>query len=156
MPLSLSKNSSKDGDFVDKKVAGAIQETQTVRENGILKKIPVDGIHRVYSQESDFEDLVDQSVLNSEPSGVGMHLDQQSNRSTPRSYNTDLESHRRADTINIYAVINQAIDKVIVENRDCYDKGWERDPDFVKATVDLVFKEFDFDKSEIEEAIRQR
>lgn len=152
MTISLSKNSQKDGDFVPKKSGMASPEVQMVRENGVVKAVPVDGIHRIYEEESDIDQgLTDYDVVNDPvKTGIGQHLDQQMGRPSlgvPQGHSDVQASH------DVYAVINQAIDKIVGDNPDCYEVGWEHDAEFISATVELVLAEYDFDRNDIYKAI---
>lgn len=150
--ISLGKNAQKEGDFVDKKSGVAAPEVQMVREDGVVKAIPVAGIHRLYEREADVtQDLLDDDVVNDPvKTGVGQHLAQQDGMRPQR-----LESHQ-VTSRSIYAVINQAIDKIVAENQDCYGQGWEQDTEFVEATVELVLSEYDFEQNDVIKVIGMR
>ena len=148
MPISLSKNAQKDGDFVPKKSGMASPEVQMVRENGVVKAVPVDSIYRIYEQEANIEQgLADYDVVNDPvKTGVGQHLDQINRPSV------GVMPQRRANiqvSQDIYAVINQAIDKIVDDNQDCYAPGWEHDAEFISATVELVLAEYNFDRNDV-------
>ncbi len=159
MPVSLSKSSQKDGDYVTKK-SDAPPEVQMVREDGVVKAVPVDGIHRLGGRESNFEEdllegLTDSDVVNnSEKTGFGEQLAREGQINLG-----GLDQHKRSDvqaTQNVYAVINQAVDAIVDEHPECYEPGWERDTEFVEATVELIISEYDFERSDVIKAIKTR
>ncbi len=155
-PMSLSKNAQKEGDFVAKKSGAASPEVQMVRENGVVKAVPVDNMYRVYEQEADLErGLTDYDVVNDPVrTGVGQHLDQQVDRPSVGSMYQKQDDVRVSN--DVYAIINQAIDKIVDDNQDCYGQGWEHDAEFISATVELVLAECDFDRNDVYKAIKRR
>ena len=138
MPISLSKSSNKDGEFVDKRNAAAPQEVQYIRQNGVVKAVPIDGILRTYDQEvagveNDLDDFLDQC-------GDGTLTDEEIAR----------------PEVDILEIINQAVDKIVDDDADCFDPDWEDDPDFVEVVTNLVLGEYEFERADIIRAIKIR
>lgn len=138
MPISLSKNSSKDGDFVDKRNSAAPQEVQYIKRDGVVMAVPINGILRTYDQE----------VAGVE-SDLGNFLD--------RCGSGDLiNDENERPEVDVFEIINQAIDKIVDDDADCFNQGWEDDPDFVEVVINLVLGEYSFELADIKRAIKNR
>ena len=138
MAYSLTKNSSKDGEFVDKRNAAAPQEVQYIRQDGVVRAVPINGILRTYEQEvagveDDLDNFLDQC-------GEGTLTDEEIAR----------------PEVDILEVINQAVDTIVDDDADLFDQGWEDDPEFVEVVANLVLGEYEFERADIIRAIKIR
>ncbi len=143
MPKSLSSiGKDMDEDLALPGDAGYEPLTQTIRIGGVIERVPVT---RRSDTEFDPEGVVDDDVLSdTRISGVGRH-DPDGVYESPQS-----------DGHNHFSEINGAIDELVNDNSEFYHVGWERDPEFVKVTTDLVESEYGFDAREIKRAIALR
>jgi len=120
--------------------------TQTIRIGGVIERVPVG-----QSPESEFdpEGIVDDDVLSdTRMSGVGQHDPEDGVQGGRRS--------PLGGRFNRLSEINDVINEWVEANSTFYHVGWERDPDFVDVTANLVADEYGYDVQEIKQAIASR
>lgn len=160
--LSLKKSGDKrKGNVISSDDAGCPPLTQMVRIDGVLQEIVVaDGNDVRMPKVDDFDNIATPEVLNDPVrTGIGEHLSGKWDQSTVlQDLPLDLNAFRRGqkESGGLYDVINQAVDKLVNANPSAYVVGWERDPEFVTATVNIILEDFEFEAADIRKAILLR
>lgn len=143
----------------------AEQLTQTVRIDGVLKRIPVGAEILRVRQEGEDADALTEGLTDAriayDPSrtAVGDHLahNDPDGEVSVRPVSA-LDDFRRTPALSdqIVDIVDQAITEVEARNRDLFISGWEQDAEFVNGLVKLVLAEFDFDEAVVRQVIGGR